>query len=108
MRPADPLQDYATLLADGFVFGHDLADGNDDRWVGGIETLARADGLRTEAYQVLDGALILSVVRLVRPDGSSYEESIERRDAAERERLRARIEEDWGDVLRAARGRQSG
>ena len=107
MRPADPLQDYATLLADGFVFGHDLADGNDDRWVGGIETLARDDGLRTEAYQVLDGALILSVVRLVRPDGSSYEESIERRDAEERARLRARIEEDWGELLHTARARQS-
>ena len=100
---SDPLQDYAVLLDDGFVFGHDLAEGNDDRWVGGLETLARADGLRTEAYRVLDGALILSVVRLVRPDGRSYEESIARADVDERERLRARIEEDWGETLARAR-----
>jgi hypothetical protein len=103
---SDPLQDYAVLLEHGFVFGHDLADGTDDRWVGGVETLARADGLRTETYLVLDGALMLSVVRLVRPDGTPYDESIMRHDAEERARLRTRIAEDWGEALALARARR--
>jgi hypothetical protein len=103
---SDPLQDYVVLLQHGFVFGHPFAEGNDERWVGGIETLARVDNLRTEAFQVLDGGGVLSVVRLVRPDGTSYEENIRREDVEDRERLRARIESDWGETLADARRRR--
>ena len=103
---SDPLQDYAVLLEHGFVLGHDLADGNDERWVGGVETLARADGLRTETYLVLDGALMLSVVCIVQPDGTPYEESILRHDREDRAQLRVRIEEDWGETLALARTRR--
>ena len=103
---SDPLQDYVTLLDHGFVFGHPLAEGNDDRWVGGIETLARDDGLLTETYLVLDGSGILSVVRLVRPDGTPYEESIRRDAREERDRLRGQIEADWGETLADARRRR--
>jgi hypothetical protein len=103
---SDPLQDYATLLEHGFVFGHPLAEGNDERWVGGLETLARDDGLRTESYLVLDGAGLLTVVRLVRPDGTPYEESIRRDAREERERLRVQIVADWGATLAGARRRR--
>jgi len=88
------------------VFGHPLSEGRDERWVGGIETLARDDGLRTETYKVLDGGMALSVVRLVRPDGAPYAESIQREDAADHERLRTRIEADWGETLADARRRR--
>ena len=87
------------------MFGHPF-DGNDERWIGGVETLARVDNLRTESFQVLDGGGVLSVVRLVRPDGRPYEESIRFADVHERERLRARIDADWGEMLADARRRR--
>ena len=54
----------------------------------------------------MDGSGILSVVRLVRPDGTPYEESIRRDAREERDLLRGQIEADWGETLADARRRR--
>lgn len=123
---------YRALLRDGFCSGEGDAEyrgapgddatyrmwerGSLSRWVREIDVLAESDGLLVEHFTEFGGAMLLSVgvdnvypvALLRRPDGSCYSGS-ERLPPRYSDRKlrewRARIENDWGETLAAARRR---